>query len=241
MDNHHFDNIFCSSHQQAASLAKALIRYKSGDEEFTILDIGCGTGETVFTLADHYTKATITGVDISPGNIKASVLGTRERGLTDRISFVLSDFMKLPCQPYDAVISGTTLHLIPATGTDILVKVAKTVRPGGYLIVTVPNQCLYNTFLFSVRRVFRLFRSSVTDRFILTVGCFFSRGKWDVEFIQQRIGYMYVLPFIIDNDELRRKFKLLHFKLLEAGTEPHVSFAQPKHSILIFKKDSLYG
>lgn len=241
MDNFHFDNIFCSSNQQAARLLKPLMRYKSEDEEFIILDIGCGTGETVFALADYYTKATITGVDISPGNIKASALGARERGLSDRVSFVLSDFMKLPCHAYDAVVSGTTLHLIPAASTDILVKVAKAVKPGGYLIVTVPNQCLYNAVLFFVRRIFRLFRSSVTDRFILTIGCLFSRGRWDVEFIQQRIGYMYVLPFLKDNDELRRKFKQLHFRLLEAGAEPHVSFAQPKHSILIFKKDILNG
>jgi len=73
----------------------------------TILDIATGTGDFAIS-ASKYTKANITGIDISQGMIDVGIEKIRKRGLANRIQLQLADSENLLFNDnsYDAITAG---------------------------------------------------------------------------------------------------------------------------------------
>jgi len=94
------------------------------------LEIGCGLGD--FSRALAKSAEHVLAIDISPEMIRIA----RERSLDQHeIEFKVIDFneWEAPVDYFDCVVCLMTLHYLPIEKT--LVKIRKTLRPGGVLIV----------------------------------------------------------------------------------------------------------
>ena len=102
------------------------------------LDFGCGVGRLTAALAAHF--GSVTGVDISP-----SMLGhARQLHAADpRCRFVHNDRLDLqvfPSESFDLVYSSLVLqHMPTALASGYLAEFARVVRPGGAIVILVPE------------------------------------------------------------------------------------------------------
>jgi SAM-dependent methyltransferase len=102
------------------------------DQGSRVLDIGCGSG---IPLARELVAAghAVTGVDISQVQIR------RARELVPQATFIRADAASLdfPSESFDAVVSFYALiHLPQDEQQELLAKVARWLRPGGWFLCT---------------------------------------------------------------------------------------------------------
>jgi SAM-dependent methyltransferase len=115
----------------------ALRRHAPGATE--ILDVGCGLGEMVAFLSPELTRARFTGVDFSSGAIDSC----RRRWPAFRwdVADVVTDDL---AGPYDAVVCSELLEHLDEPQT-ALARIARSLAPGGTIVVTVPNGKVFAT------------------------------------------------------------------------------------------------
>ncbi|GAB3830912.1 class I SAM-dependent methyltransferase [Kribbella italica] len=106
------------------------------DDGSRVLDIGCGSG---LPLARDLAAAghAVTGVDLSEVQIR------RARELVPEAEFVHADAASLafPAESFDAVVSFYALiHLPQDEQQELLRKVARWLRPGGWFVCTTGSQ-----------------------------------------------------------------------------------------------------
>ena len=102
----------------------------------TILDLGCGPGNTANELAaDAY--RTYIGVDISEAALAKAVKRTQENGRTEKNSFVCSDFLGYkPTQEFDIILFRESLYHVPyGQVKPILDKYSQHLKASGVFIV----------------------------------------------------------------------------------------------------------
>ena len=106
----------------------------SGDTTF--LDLGCGPGTYSLAVVERFpnVQATLLDLDIPIQDARRIVAA---RGMTDRVSFVVSDaFSYQPERGYDVVLISNTLHMLgPELSAKLLARCYDLVNPGGRLIV----------------------------------------------------------------------------------------------------------
>ncbi|UJW30481.1 methyltransferase domain-containing protein [Saccharothrix sp. AJ9571] len=62
-----------------------------GYEFSSVVDLGCGSGERLMQILDRHPGATGIGVDLAGPALEVAVAETKERGLSDRLTFVEGD------------------------------------------------------------------------------------------------------------------------------------------------------
>ena len=95
-----------------------------------VLDVGCASGGLLAALSDDAGRRE--GVEVDP------VAAAAARGVADAVHVGSVDDVDLPAGAFDVVVLGDVLeHLVdPARG---LVKVLPCLRPGGAVVVSLPN------------------------------------------------------------------------------------------------------
>lgn len=105
----------------------------------TVLDASCGIGTQAIALARL--GYTVTAADVSPGILERARQNAAQYGVTDRITFVQSDFQNLHntvTGPFDAVLTkGSSIpHLIEDQQIEeTLLIFYELLRPGGMLLI----------------------------------------------------------------------------------------------------------
>jgi len=102
----------------------------------TILDLGCGPGNTANELAfDSY--STYVGVDISEAALEKARKRSLENNRGDKNSFVCSDFLDYqPTQKFDVVLFRESMYHIPLNKVQpVLEHFTKCMREGGVVVV----------------------------------------------------------------------------------------------------------
>jgi SAM-dependent methyltransferase len=107
------------------------------------LDVGCGNGEYLSRLRTKY-DLDLVGVDFAP----VAVAVARAAGLDVHEGTV--DALPLPDASCDAASMWWTLEHVPEPHAEIA-HVAELLKPGGVLLVSVPNTASVNARLFSSR------------------------------------------------------------------------------------------
>ena len=97
-----------------------------------IIEVGCGNGRFLKELIKAYPTAAVTGLDASPYGIddcKEEIKG----------DFICADILRYePRRQYDAVMCFNTIEHFQNKHI-IIHKLKELLRPGGFLILTVPN------------------------------------------------------------------------------------------------------
>ena len=201
-----------------------------------VLDIGCGTGEHVFMLAERMPRATFRGVDLSPANIARADGARSVRAAAARISFSCADYMEYRDGVFDLIVSDSALHLVPVATPLLLAKIAADLAPGGLLVASMPDCGLYNKALWRVRGLLAAMRSRWLDELALAVSSRMYRGKYDEAFLRQRIPYLYLLPHRCEGRELRAAAHACGLQWLSIEPAPHDSVMQPVHVLAIYQR-----
>jgi ubiquinone/menaquinone biosynthesis C-methylase UbiE len=206
------------------------------DAPIRILDVGCGDGDMLFQLARHYRNAILVGVDLSGANVAKANERAAALGLTERCTFRCGDYVAMPIEPVDLVVSHSTLHLIDADPLEVFGKLARDLKTDGVLIASVSRACLFNTLLVAVRWVFRRLRCPATDRLIEALGRRLAGGRLSTEMIRERVAYMYIIPSFQASQDFSRKLARLGMDLEGVLPCPHASIAQMKHQIELYRR-----
>lgn len=116
-------------------LSRLYGRWLPADRTARILDLGCGAGVLLEWLRDARGYTNAVGVDVSPGQVDfAAKLGLRVIQRDDPIEWLATQ------EPFDCVLLIDVLeHLSDDAVHATLRAVLSSLRPGGRLIVRVPN------------------------------------------------------------------------------------------------------
>jgi 2-polyprenyl-3-methyl-5-hydroxy-6-metoxy-1,4-benzoquinol methylase len=78
----------------------------------TVLDMGCGSGNTATEMAPDYRS--YTGVDISQAALDKAAKRSQECGRGEKNQFVCSDFLSfVPAHPFDVILFRESLYHVP--------------------------------------------------------------------------------------------------------------------------------
>jgi cyclopropane fatty-acyl-phospholipid synthase-like methyltransferase len=126
----------------SADRAGRLVRFLAGDEERTVLDLGCGWGELLLRVVEASPQARGVGVDIDQPALEHGRGLARERGLADRVTFVDGDAKAQADGSADAVICIGASQIWgppveakqPMDYVSALSALRKVVSPGGRVL-----------------------------------------------------------------------------------------------------------
>ena len=100
---------------------------------FRILDYGCGIGLLTGTLREQFPEAEIWGTDISTTSMKIAKMNNP--------TMVEANDEELPLGHFDYVVLSNVLHHVaPASRNDLLLKIAKTLKKKGKVIIFEHNK-----------------------------------------------------------------------------------------------------
>src|SRR5215469_27533 len=105
-------------------------------EQFTILDVGCGGGRTINTLAGKAASGKVYGIDYAKGSVAASRAYNRELVAKGRVDIREGTVSNLPFAPnqFDLVTAIETQYYWPNLPGDMR-EIQRVLRPGGKLMI----------------------------------------------------------------------------------------------------------
>ena len=104
----------------------------------TVLEIGCGTGRNLTTIARRYPSSRLFGIDVSSNMLCSASRKVARAGLGRRVNLAVADATQLDLQllfgqaQFDRVVFSYTLSMIP-DWRNALAQAAQCVAPGGSL------------------------------------------------------------------------------------------------------------
>jgi SAM-dependent methyltransferase len=228
---------FSASPERVERLTETVLHWVRSDTALRVLDLGCGTGAQLASLAEAMPGATLVGIDLSPGNVAAATADAAARGRANSMRFVAGNFLEQDLGSFDLIVSDSTLHLITCSTEQLLERLRSVLAPGGLLVFTMPDGCRFNRLLWTVRRLCRALRSPVLDRLILTAGRRLHKSSVSEAMLRERVAYMYSLPVRCLGMDFRRDLIRFGFVLIEEGPCRHASLGQPKHRLCVARRE----
>ncbi len=120
-----------------------------------VLDVGCGTGWAVRTIARQQPAAFACGLDISRAMLRQA---QRRRGATGHAAFVQADSEHIPCKDatFDEVICSSSFHHYPHPVASLR-EMRRVLKPGGaLLLLETSREAFWPIVLYDlVQRIFR--------------------------------------------------------------------------------------
>lgn len=115
-----------------AGRQKLILDFLKNDDPKKILDIGCGTGETITFLKNSFPQALIQGVDLSSEAVKY----TKARGHQAQVASALK--LPFPDNSFDAVLMLDVIEHIK-DDNQVLREAKRIIKVGGSIILTAPS------------------------------------------------------------------------------------------------------
>lgn len=102
-----------------------------------ILDVGCGTGDLAFVLAERVgANGFVAGIDASPEMIARAQHKARRRGSPADFQVALAQALPFDDQRFDHVVSSLAFHHLPGDlKRQALVSIACVIKPGGHITI----------------------------------------------------------------------------------------------------------
>jgi ubiquinone/menaquinone biosynthesis C-methylase UbiE len=131
-----FDEDPFDLYRECRELALAQILRNVEKGPIRIADLGCGTGELLVTLAEHFREASFVGIDGSEKML--GIARSKSEGkLASRIRFSHADVLHLDRHVEPASLDLATLHFVLARVDNrlLLSRIHAALRPGGWCSV----------------------------------------------------------------------------------------------------------
>ena len=138
--------------------------------EFSILDVGCGTGEITRRLARMYPQARLLGLDILEGNLRLARRDSGEFG--GRVRYEAGDAFAL--QQADASIDLVVCrHMSQAVPefARVLAEFHRVLRPGGWLHLLSEDYGMLHMAATGERDPDAFWNQVVVNSFFQSIGC----------------------------------------------------------------------
>ena len=119
------------AHPGGFRLTKEIIRTKNIDSNSRILDVGCGTGQTVAYLASEY-GATVTGIDVHPIMVEKSKNRIENKALPVEILQCSIENVPLQDDAFDFILSESVLSFVDKSTA--LKEIFRLLKDDGQLI-----------------------------------------------------------------------------------------------------------
>ncbi|MEA2439347.1 MAG: hypothetical protein QOH76_771 [Thermoleophilaceae bacterium] len=102
-----------------------------------VLDYGCGPGYLTKSLVEGG-ASTVTGIDVSDGEIEQARVRAEENGIADRSRFLVADAhaTDFPDDSFDLIVGAAILHHLELRKA--LLEIRRILRPGGEAIFLEP-------------------------------------------------------------------------------------------------------
>ena len=145
----------------------------------TILDIATGTGDFAIS-ASKYTKANITGIDISQGMLDVGIEKIRRRGLANRIQLQLADSENLLFNDnsYDAITAGFGVRNFEDLNKG-LSEMHRTLKSGGIIAILEPSE----PTSFPLKQFYNLYFHYILP----TIGSWISKDKNAYKYLPESV------------------------------------------------------
>lgn len=120
-----------SFHPGGIGLTLELAGMLSITADSAVLDVASGRGTSAFAVAERF-GCRVTGIDLSAANVAEASAGAAERGLAERVRFVLADAEELPFEPatFDAILCECAFCTFP-NKAEAASEFARVLRPQG--------------------------------------------------------------------------------------------------------------
>ena len=100
-----------------------------------VADVACGTGWSSISIARHFPKVEVDGIDIDAGSIERAKRHAAAMGLTDRVSFLFADAAAADgAGRYDLVTIFEAVHDM-ARPVEVLAAARRLLAPGGAVLI----------------------------------------------------------------------------------------------------------
>lgn len=99
-----------------------------------VVDVGCGAGEAVISMATAFPSSTFVGLDVVPENIRMARESVTAASLAERVSFDVRDVTTGLGARYDIATAFDVVHDLPDPGA-ALAAVAQALPEGGLFFV----------------------------------------------------------------------------------------------------------
>ncbi|MGH7916715.1 MAG: methyltransferase domain-containing protein [Candidatus Binataceae bacterium] len=101
------------------------------------LDVGCGSGRGVITIAKAFTNARVFGYDAHQGSVDRARANAQAAGVGDRATFEVVDCTRLPAEQFDFISTFDVVH-DSVDPLALLRSIRNAIKPDGtYLMVEV--------------------------------------------------------------------------------------------------------
>ena len=119
-------------------LAARLLEAQSLPSAGAMLDVGCGSGQTMAWFRTLHPDWTTTGIDISPDGLSAAAAAG------ERVLEASALELPMPSASVDVVITFDVLQHLPLAGGDrrALREMHRVLRPGGWLLIRTNAQAI---------------------------------------------------------------------------------------------------
>jgi 2-polyprenyl-3-methyl-5-hydroxy-6-metoxy-1,4-benzoquinol methylase len=104
------------------------------------LDVGCGAGLVPVLMAQAFTSAQVTGVDVDERSLALARAKALEAGVSERVRFVQASAERFDTEPpgYDLITSFDCLHDLPDPD-GALSRMRAALAPGGSVLLVEPR------------------------------------------------------------------------------------------------------
>jgi trans-aconitate methyltransferase len=234
-----FEAATCSAPaERAARMRDIVVAQAPRGVPLRILDIGCGTGTLALSLAEALPDASITGIDISPANIRVAVAQRPGAPAAGRVAFVCADYLEFATPAVEMIVTDTVLHFIRAQPFELWTRLARDLRPGGVLVCSMAYDCWHNRVLGAARRALRAARSGPIDAALVGLGRMAYGRAMSDSLIRERIEYMYIPPEQFISSAIDAQAASLGLRLVERQEMPGTSATQLKQRVSVFRKEA---
>lgn len=105
---------------------------------YSVLEVGCGSGQLTQLIAEFCSNGQIRGLDISPGNI---TMAAQRLAKHKHVQVAVSDVTKEPIEgSYDMIIVPDVMEHIPVElHGEVFQAISKVLKPDGKLLIHIPH------------------------------------------------------------------------------------------------------